>query len=613
MGGFDEAGGTDDNEVAGAVGDVAGLGGMVLGLREGGAVGGGSAPAHAPVFAEEVHVADDDEHFPGLGVAVGGTAGVDTAGPVKFRAGGEGIAVGGDEEFGVVGGDEAVCAEGDGGDATRARGEFGPALPVACGDDASFGGPADRDEFTGPIGDVEEDVVIVCRGIAPALIIFPNHAIAGSDAPSAVADGDEERIGEGARGEEEAEDDESHEMKDEVGMSAGQIFAVEVWNHEGRKGREGFCRALLFPRAIGSVQIGIFHRLVSARKWVVKYAFAFLPAIFVLAASAGDALIPGGHIELQGDHAVLVAGSLSADGRYAAGWTVHPKKGQAPVKWGDFDKEDNSFREDYVWNDGYAVTNVIVDLTRRAIAATLPFHDPYFGGKNHGGLQVVFGPERDGHRFAIALSDGKWSPYDAVLVDLAAEGATSTDILKILDAGVDKYIASQSNPKKRLSPEDYATDYRLSELPNLGLLTGFSDAETVRIPFNSEVPKSMEARAFEGTVLLRLSRGKGKPQAEAGEVREYKGKPESTQDEPHVAAADRELNAVYAAARNALTAAGKAKLLEEQRAWIEDREAQVAARRVLVLEEGGASNPRFATDELLLKLTRERTEKLRAQ
>ena len=196
----------------------------------------------------------------------------------------------------------------------------------------------------------------------------------------------------------------------------------------------------------------------------MKSISTFLFAALTAAAFGKDEPIPAGQIELHDDHAVLIGGSQSADGRYAVGWTVHPKKGQPPVKWSDYHKEGANFLEDYCDNEGYVVTNVIVDLPRRVIAATLPFTDPYFGGKNHGGLAAIFGPERDGRRFAIALSDSKWNPEDVALVDLGPDGASSSDLLKILNAAVDKYIGSQVDGKKHIDPEAYATDYRLFEL-----------------------------------------------------------------------------------------------------------------------------------------------------
>ena len=343
---------------------------------------------------------------------------------------------------------------------------------------------------------------------------------------------------------------------------------------------------------------------------IVKAASVFFFTLITAVFGKGEPM-RAGLIELQGEHAVLVAGSQSADARYAAGWTVRPKKGQVPVKWENFEKEDNSFREDYVWNDNYVVTNVIVDLARQAIAVTLPFSDPYFGGKNHGGLHTVFGPERDGRRFAIVSSDGKWNSHDVAVVDLEGDRAIAADILKVLNAAVDKYISTQSNATKRLNPEDYATDYRLFELPELGLLTGFSDAETVRIPFSSEVPKAAEARAFAGTILLRLSRDKSGPRAGAGEVREYDKDPDPTQDDPRVAATDKELNAAYAAARKALNAAGKANLLEEQRAWIKERDERLSALHLKYQETPTIANPRIEKDRLLLQLTQERTAALR--
>lgn len=335
---------------------------------------------------------------------------------------------------------------------------------------------------------------------------------------------------------------------------------------------------------------------------------ALLLAALALAsrAFAADAPRVAGLIDLGGERAVLVDGTLSPDGRYAAGWTVRPKKGQPAVRWEERDKEDGSFREHYIESDGYILANIIVDLARRRIAATLAFTEPYFGGKNHGALEAVFGPERDGHRFAIVLSDGKWDPFDVALLDLSADAAAQSDLLKTLDAAIHKHLA-----KARVDPGSYSTTYLINNLPELGLLTGFADADTVRVPFSAEVPKSERDRAFEGAVQLRLTRGKDGPHAEAIAVHE--GKPDPTQDDPRIAAADKELNAAYAARRASLAAPAKAKLLEEQRAWIIDRDQQCAAVREEASAKSHLANPRAASDRLLLKLTQERAAILRAR
>lgn len=327
-------------------------------------------------------------------------------------------------------------------------------------------------------------------------------------------------------------------------------------------------------------------------------------AHFAVAAEAPVDAVP---INVKGERITLVEGTLSADGRYAAGWTVIPKKGQRPVDWSKRDKEDSRFYEDYIENKGYSVVDMIVDLPRRAIGATLAFTDPYFGGKNHGDLHAVFGPERDGHRYALALSAGKWEPRDVVLLDLAADGATQSDVRKVLDEAVAKYIRTQRNPK------GYTTDYMIYRLPEIGLVTGFSDATTVRVPFVSTIPKDEVSPSFNGTVQLRLSMEKGRPHAEAGEVRATGDEPDPVTDDPRVVAADKELNAAYTALRARLDAAGKTRLQTEQRAWIKERNDRIIEATNEGSDKPLANNPRFAADRLLLRLTTERTAALRAR
>ena len=313
-----------------------------------------------------------------------------------------------------------------------------------------------------------------------------------------------------------------------------------------------------------------------------------------------------GLFDFGGEHVGLVEGTLSADGRYAAGWTVYPKKGRPPVDWSQYGKDGFDFREAYIESDGYTVTDVIVDLPKRVIAAKLQFTEPYFGGKNHGALEVVFGPEQDGHRYAIVLSDSKWEPNDVVLVDLAAGGATQTDIRKLLDDAVLKYVRGKHSPK------GYVTDYPIFSLPETGLITGFADAVNVRVPFGSGIPKDETTPAYNGTVHLRLSTENGHPRAEVVDVRPTAESPNPVEDDPRIVAADKELNAAYTALRTRLDAAGKAKLLTEQRAWIKERDEKVAAASAGPADKSPLANPRFAADRLLLKLTQERTAVLRS-
>ncbi|MEI9895578.1 MAG: lysozyme inhibitor LprI family protein [Chthoniobacter sp.] len=210
--------------------------------------------------------------------------------------------------------------------------------------------------------------------------------------------------------------------------------------------------------------------------------------------------------------------------------------------------------------------------------------------------------------YAIALSDSKWEASDVVLVDLADDGATQTDIHQTLDGAVLAYIRAHQK-----HTGGYATDYQLFSLPEIGLLTGFSDAATVRVPFSSEVPKSDSMRGYSGTLLLHLSTEKGHPRAEPGPIRETKGNPDPAVDDPRLAEADKELNVAYAAVRSKLDAAGKAKLVAEQREWIRQRDLSVAGLSANNAQDSPVANPRIAADRLLLQLTKERTAALRAR
>jgi uncharacterized protein YecT (DUF1311 family) len=331
-----------------------------------------------------------------------------------------------------------------------------------------------------------------------------------------------------------------------------------------------------------------------------------LPSFAAVAFAADKPLTEPHFIEVHGEHIKLVENTLSPDGHYAAGWTVAPKKGKPPVQWKEYSAENNNFIDDYLDNESYVVTDVIVDLKHNSIASRLQFKEPFYDRKGHGALEVLYGPEKDGHRYAIALSDSKWCALDVVLVDLGPDGSSQADIHKLLDGTALDYVRR----KEKHMSGGYMCDYQLFSLPELGLRTGFADFSTVRVPFSATIPKES---GYGGTILLRLSTKNGKPHAESGEVHESPEQVDPITDDPRIVTADKELNAVYTALRNKLDKAGKAKLVAEQRDWIKDRDTKVAN---LGLDGSGKlfiDNLRVGRDRLLLQLTKERTEELRAR
>jgi hypothetical protein len=57
----------------------------------------------------------------------------------------------------------------------------------------------------------------------------------------------------------------------------------------------------------------------------------------------------------------------------------------------------------------------VVDLKKSQILASLDSDEPYFEGKNHGGLSVNWSPDS---RAALIENQGKWSPINLTLVEL---------------------------------------------------------------------------------------------------------------------------------------------------------------------------------------------------
>lgn len=189
-------------------------------------------------------------------------------------------------------------------------------------------------------------------------------------------------------------------------------------------------------------------------------------------------------------------------------------------------------------------------------------------------------------------------------MELSPEDAKQIDLLKILNPAAAKHVAKMRGSAKR-----YVLDYWITELPEAGLLTGFADATTLRVPCIAQVPKQ-ENPVVNAIVELRLTAG---PRAEVVSVRPSETMPpEPAEDNPQVAAADKELNAAYAALHSKLDAAAKTQLIEEQREWMQSRAGRIEA---LPGADGGdeLANPRFARDRGLLQVTRERTAILQAK
>lgn len=325
----------------------------------------------------------------------------------------------------------------------------------------------------------------------------------------------------------------------------------------------------------------------------------------VLATRAISAEPPSeaGVFDVGGERVRLIGGTLSADGRYVGACAIHADPGKPPVDWEGIAKSERGVVE-YVDEEGYKLSNVIVDLERRAIVVRLESSDAYFPNKNHGSFSLAYGPEKDGRRFILVGNAGKWEPSDIRLVEIGEGGAKQIDLLKILNSEVTKHVA-----KKRGSAERYVLDYWISGLPELGLLSGFANATTLRVPSIAQVPKDEESPSVQASVELRLGPG---PQAEVVSIRSTETvTPEPAQDHPEVAAADKELNAAYAELRGKLDAAGKERLREEQREWIQSRDSQFGELLHAGIE--GLANPRYAADISLRRITLERAAKLLSQ
>jgi hypothetical protein len=343
-------------------------------------------------------------------------------------------------------------------------------------------------------------------------------------------------------------------------------------------------------------------------------------------------------VECGADNVVIFKRSLSPDGRYAVGWTLHSNKPNAkPVDWSQWGKGDDFFGPyDFFipqivgtggaplvdaakalpddapasWKSGtpYELVDGVVDLKKKTFLP-LPSLWPYWPGKNHGDLSAIWSGDR-----LVVINEARFFTADVWLVRVSDQGLGKIKLLPALkDAALD--ILEEKRP---LVSQAYAISWFTDSENKTGLV--FSKS-TVRLPFNASIPKS-DYEPVQGTVTVNLVNGK----VVKKECTTKRDNP--FLDNPDLAKANTALTKVY---KELL-----AKLGKDQRDALEKEEAQWFFLRdygspldagsflsagVLVFQgkyissvPGGGDDPvEFAEkrDLSLIRSTKERTEELK--
>jgi len=298
-------------------------------------------------------------------------------------------------------------------------------------------------------------------------------------------------------------------------------------------------------------------------------------------------------IESGSEKAVVARHSKSPDGRHALAWVAEADP--ATIDWALLTRDPDSFYEKYEVRELW-----IVDLTQNRKLCSLGSSIGYVRPGSHRSLHVAWGPLEGGRRFAIAGYDWKWGTDALVLVDVGSENCREAQIGQILEHSV---IAAMKKSGARA--ENYDIEYTISELPELGLKTGFANSSTVRLPFTAKI-RERDKPAAQGIVSLNLVRRADAPSVTVRKTTVAALPEDPFSDDARLAKADRELNALYLDLLKRMKPAEREALKIDERNWIEQRERQAADVKGDYYEDN-----RIASDRVLQRLTEERIIELR--
>jgi uncharacterized protein YecT (DUF1311 family) len=298
-------------------------------------------------------------------------------------------------------------------------------------------------------------------------------------------------------------------------------------------------------------------------------------------------------IESGPDKGVLARHSKSPDARYALAWVVAGD--QAAIDWELLKNAPDSFYEKYDLREVW-----VVDLTQDRKLCSLGTSIGYVRPGSHRSISVAWGPLEGGRRFAIIGYEWKWGTEALLLLDIGSDNCRETQIGQILDNAVGAAIK-----KSTAQGEAYDFKYNISDLPEIGLKTGFGNSTTFRIPFTAK-SRERDKPVAEGIATLKLTRRTDTPSVTVNKVSIEQLSEDPFADGARLAKADRELNALYLDLLKRLKPADKEALKTDERDWIQQRETEAAN-----VKGDYYDNNRITSDRALQRLTEQRIAELR--
>ncbi len=240
----------------------------------------------------------------------------------------------------------------------------------------------------------------------------------------------------------------------------------------------------------------------------------------VFAADSAEAI--NAKLKAGEEVAWLVEDSTAGDGDLAVLFTAR-LTGKSPAKFPYLVRDElapadtdalNAF-DDFSGKveDSVVLENVVVSLKEKRVLGRLSLGKPedqvvYFPGRNHGSLEVMWGPDEEGWHFGLLNFGGRWDCNAMILVESDGERLRQLDIKPMLDAKANAFIKTALKGKKGIDPTRYVVPYR--ELKVVDPDVGYSVGNPVKITvnFEAEVPKSPgDEPSVEGamTILLETS------------------------------------------------------------------------------------------------------------
>jgi uncharacterized protein YecT (DUF1311 family) len=298
-------------------------------------------------------------------------------------------------------------------------------------------------------------------------------------------------------------------------------------------------------------------------------------------------------IESGPDKGVLARHSKSPDGRYALAWVVAGD--QAAIDWELLKNAPDSFYEKYDLRELW-----VVDLTQNRKLCSLGTSIGYVRPGSHRTLNVAWGPLEGGRRFAIIGYEWKWGTEALLLLDIGSDNCRETQIGQALDSAV-----GAAGKKSTERVEAYDFKYNISDLPEIGLKTGFANSTTFRIPFTVK-SRERDKPVAEGIATLKFTRRADTPSVTVNKVSIEQLREDPFADAARLAKADRELNALYLDLLKRLKPTDQQALKTDERDWIQQRETEAAN-----VKGDYYDNNRIASDRALQRLTEQRIAELR--